>query len=55
MRRKKAASILPSKRPKVVTQDLNALATEEIWIEPVTAPVNVSIDNKVSAVGAPLH
>ncbi|MGD0025738.1 MAG: diacylglycerol kinase family protein [Xanthobacteraceae bacterium] len=36
-------------------EELNAFETEEIWVEPGTARVNVSIDGEVSVMDAPLH
>jgi diacylglycerol kinase family enzyme len=36
-------------------QDLKAFETEELWVEPGTARVNVSTDGEVSVMDAPLH
>jgi diacylglycerol kinase family enzyme len=36
-------------------QNLNAFETEELWVEPGTARVNVSADGEVSIMDAPLH
>jgi len=36
-------------------QTLNAFETEEMWVEPGTARVNVSTDGEVSIMDAPLH
>jgi len=36
-------------------EELKAFETEEIWVEPGTARVNVSIDGEVSVMDAPLH
>ena len=36
-------------------QELNAFETEELWVEPGTARVNVSTDGEVNIMDAPLH
>jgi diacylglycerol kinase family enzyme len=36
-------------------QELNIFETEELWVEPGTARVNVSTDGEVSIMDAPLH
>jgi len=36
-------------------QDLNAFETEEIWVRPETAQVNVSTDGEVTIMDTPLH
>jgi diacylglycerol kinase family enzyme len=36
-------------------QELNAFETEELWVEPGTARVNVSTDGEVKIMDAPLH
>ena len=36
-------------------QELNAFETEELWVEPGTVRVNVSTDDEVSIMDAPLH
>jgi len=36
-------------------QELNAFETEELWVEPGTARVDVSTDGEVSIIDAPLH
>ncbi len=36
-------------------QELNAFETEELWVQPGTARVNVSTDGEVSTMDAPLH
>ena len=40
---------------RATDQELNAFETEELWVEPGTARVNVSTDGEVSIVDAPLH
>jgi diacylglycerol kinase family enzyme len=40
---------------RATDQELNASETEELWVEPGTARVNVSIDGEVSIMDAPLH
>ena len=36
-------------------QELNVFETEELWVQPGTARVNVSTDGEVSIMDAPLH
>ena len=36
-------------------QELNVFETEELWVEPGTVRVNVSTDDEVSIMDAPLH
>jgi hypothetical protein len=40
---------------RATDQELNAFETEELWVEPGTARVNVSTDGEVSIMDAPLH
>jgi diacylglycerol kinase family enzyme len=40
---------------RVTDQELNALEVKEIWVQPGTPRVNVSIDGEVSVMDAPLH
>ncbi len=40
---------------RATDQELNAFETEELWVEPGTARVNVSTDGEVNIMDAPLH
>jgi diacylglycerol kinase family enzyme len=40
---------------RATDQELNSFETEELWVQPGTARVNVSIDGEVSVMDAPLH
>jgi diacylglycerol kinase family enzyme len=40
---------------RATDQELNAFETEQLWVEPGTARVNVSTDGEVSIMDAPLH
>jgi len=40
---------------RATDQELNAFDTEEIWVQPETARVNVSTDGEVSVMRTPLH
>ena len=40
---------------RATDQELDAFETEELWVEPGTARVNVSTDGEVSIMDAPLH
>jgi diacylglycerol kinase family enzyme len=40
---------------RATDQELNAFETEELWVDPGTARVNVSTDGEVSIMDAPLH
>ena len=40
---------------RVTDQELNAFEAEEIWVHPETASVNVSTDDEVTLMNAPLH
>jgi diacylglycerol kinase family enzyme len=40
---------------RATDQELNALEVKEIWVQPGTPRVNVSIDGEVSVMDAPLH
>jgi diacylglycerol kinase family enzyme len=40
---------------RATDQELSAFETEEIWVQPETARVNVSTDGEVGVLDAPLH
>ena len=40
---------------RATDRELNAFETEEIWVRPETARVNVSVDGEVGLMDAPLH